>query len=210
VLGRSHRQARLALVKAAAKRVPGSSPGSAPFFLYGRLMTPEALIIQRPGVDLTTFLGVALKVLGRSLSSAADMSSMKLSDAERFLSCLAAMRNGITTDTPRLLSHLSYSILVVADEADVMDILECAAGMAFLMAETQVRNVLAAVLTGTLAQWKAAVLAGASQEMEATVRFAYNKIYSLFRAEGVNIWTNYRQKPARDQRTFLLEDKRGR
>lgn len=173
-------------------------------------MSPEAIIIQRPGVEFSTFLGVALKVLGHSLSTAADASNVKLTDASRFLTCLAAMRGGESSESPRLLPHVSYSLLIVADEADMFDILECAAGMAFATAETQVRSVLMAVITGTLAQWKAAVVAGSSPEMEPTVRFAFNKIHGLFRAEGINIWTNYRQKPARDQRTFLLEDKRGR
>lgn len=173
-------------------------------------MIPEAIIINRPAIDFTTFLGVALKVRGKSLSSAADASSVKMTDAGRFLACLSAMREGASTDSERLLPHASYSILIVADEADMMDILECAGGMAFVTEETQVRSVLMAVMTGTLAQWKAAVVAGASQEIEPTVRSAFNKIHGLFRAEGFNVWTHYRQKPSRDQHTYLLEDKRGR
>jgi len=172
-------------------------------------MTPEALIILRPEIDFSTFLGVALKVLGHSLASAADASSVKRSDPSRFLSCLSSMRSDGPDMSPRLLPHLSYSLLIVADEHDILDILECAAGMSFVTTESQVRNVLFAVVTGTLAQWKAAVIAGASQEIEPTVRYAFNKIQGLFKAEGLNLWAGYRQRQARDQRTFLLEDKRG-
>lgn len=175
-------------------------------------MTPEAIIIQRPCVDFTVFLGAALKVLGFSLSATTDMSPVHLSDTCRFLSCLASMRDSKTSSglSPYLLPHATYGILLVADEADTLDILERAAGMPFTTTVTQVRGVLFTVVTGNLAQWKSAVIAGSSQEVEPTVRHLYNNVHALFKAEGLNLWTDFRQKPAHDQVTYLLEDKRGR
>jgi len=173
-------------------------------------MTPDAIIIQRPDIDFVTFLGIALKVLGRSPAAMADASAIQLTDASRFLSCLASMRNpkALIDLNERLLPHISYSVLLVADEPDTVDILECAAGMPFVVAETVMRGVLAVIITGTLAQWKAAVLAGSSPEIEPATRFTFNKLHGLFRNEGLNLWAHCRQRQASDQWTYLLEDKR--
>lgn len=175
-------------------------------------MKPETIIIHRPDIDFTTFLGVALKVLGRSLSAAADSSHKQMSVATRYLSCLSAMHSSEVVNelNPKLLPHVSVSIFIVADEADIFDILECSAGIPFVTAETTLRGVLAAVLTGNLAQWKAAVMAGACPETEPIVRYAFNQIHGLFCGENINLWTDCRQKPSTDGVTYLLEDKRGR
>ena len=111
---------------------------------------------------------------------------------------------------PKLLSHVLYSVLVVADEPDVLDMMECTGGMSFVTAETIARGVLMVVMSGNLLQWKSAVLAGATPGMSAGVRYAYNQIQIQFQGEGVSLWTDFRQRPAADKVTFLLEDKRGR
>lgn len=177
-------------------------------------MQPEVLLISRTTIDFNTFLGVAMKVLGRSLSADVDTSALEMGEGGRFLRCLATMSRatmgGATVLNPKLLPHVSVGALVVADEVDLLDILECAAGMPFTKTETVARNVYIAIITGTLAQWRAAVVAGTSPECETTVRFAYNKFHGLFRAEFLNLWPDFQQQPAQDHVTFLLEDKRGR
>ena len=89
-------------------------------------MQPDAVLIQEPAVDFTTFLGLSHQMLGYSPARAADASPRELTDAERFLSCLAALRDpeapaGLTAN---LLAHVSFSVLVAADERDLLDILE--------------------------------------------------------------------------------------
>jgi hypothetical protein len=175
-------------------------------------MQPEAILINRPAIDFSVFLGVGHKVLGYSLGAAADQSHRDLCDAERFLSCLAALRdqNAPAGLPPKLLVHVSFSAIVVADDCDMLTILETCAGMAFAVAETTVRNVQCAVVSGTLAQWRDAVVSGSSREVEPPVRRCFNKLYGLFCDEGLNVWTDFRTKTATDQVTFLLEDKRNR
>lgn len=174
-------------------------------------MKPEILIIQRPDFDSPVFLSIALKVLGRSLASAVDASSKQLSAADCFLSYLSAMRSseaGIDLN-PELLTHVTYSVLVVANELDILDMAECAGGIPFVTAVTVVRGVLLAVMTGNLAQWQLAVIAGTAPEMPTEVRHAFNEIHTRFQSEGINLWANFRRRPATDQVTYLLEDKRG-
>ncbi len=175
-------------------------------------MQPEIFIIQRPDIDFPTYLGIALKVLGRSPASAADSSQRQLTDASRFLSCLSAMRNSEAEVglNPKFLSHVMYSVLIVADEPDVLDIMECAGGMPFVTVETIVRGVLMVIMSGSLAQWKSAVIAGSTPDMTPGVRHAFNRIQTQFQSEGISLWMDFRQRQATDNVTYLLEDKRGR
>ena len=105
---------------------------------------------------------------------------------------------------PRLLSHVSFSVFVVADEQDMLDILERCAGMPFVVEETTVRRVQCAVLTGTLAQWRDAVKNGSRRDVERNVRYCFNRIRGLFVSENVNVWTDCRERTALDE-TFYLE-----
>jgi len=107
---------------------------------------------------------------------------------------------------PSLLAHVSFSVLVAADERDMLEILQLA-NIPFVTAETLARGVLAAVITGTLGQWRDAVKSGSSPTAEPAVRYCFNKIYGLFNAAGLNVWGDFRPREAPDQ-TFYLEDKR--
>ena len=132
-------------------------------------MNPEVLLVTTPAVNFRAFLGACLHVLGYTPARAADASSRDLSEAEKFLSCLAALRDPKAPAglAPNLLSHVSFSVFVVADERDMLDILERCAGMPFVTAETTVRGMTAAIVTGTLAQWRDAVAAGSVQRRRA-------------------------------------------
>ena len=87
-------------------------------------------------------------------------------------------------------------MFVVADERDMRDILECCSGMSFVTAETLARSVTAAVVSGTLAQWRDAVASGSVPQVEPSVRAGFNKIYRLFRGAGLNVWSDYRAREA--------------
>ena len=176
-------------------------------------MMPDAVLIQVPSIDFRTFVGLSHKVLGRSPAASSDACRRELSDAERFLSCLAALRDerapvGLP---PHLLRHVSFSAFVGADERDMLDILQLCAGMPFVVVETVVRGVQAAVVTGTLSQWRDAVISGCSKGVEPPVRHCFNKLHGLFVDAGLNVWGDFSTRPAPDQTTFLLlEDKRHR
>jgi len=175
-------------------------------------MLPEAVLIQVPSIDFRTFIGLSHKVLGRSPAAPSDACRRELSDAERFLSCLAAMRDeqapvGLS---PHLLKHVSFSVFIGADDRDMLDILQLCSGLPFVVVETVVRGVQAAVVTGTLSQWRDAVVSGCSKGIDSSVRHCFNKLYGLFTAAGLNVWGDFQTRPAPDQTFLLLEDKRGR
>jgi hypothetical protein len=107
------------------------------------------------------------------------------------------------------LKHVSFSAFIGADERDMLEILQLA-GLPFVVVETIVRGVQAAVVTGTLSQWRDAVVSGCSKGVPTPVRHCFNKLHSLFTAAGLNVWGDYTPRSAPDQTFLLLEDKRGR
>ena len=173
-------------------------------------MTPDAVLIQEPRIDFATFLGLSHKMLGYSPAAAADASRRELTDAERFLSCLAALKDpdAPVALSPKLLAHVFFSALIAADERDMLDILEAASGMPFVATETLARGVQVAVVTGTLSQWRDAVKSGTATK--GSTRACYCKIMVLFERAGLaHVWNDFIKKPTPD-RLFLLEDKRTR
>jgi len=169
----------------------------------------DAVLIQRPAIDFTTFLGLSHKMFGHSPASAADRNRRQLNDAERFLSCLAALKdtNAPVGLPPNLLTHVSFSVLLATSERDLLDVLGYCARMPFVAADTVVRGIQAAVITGTLAEWRDAVISGCQANVEVTVRALFNKILSIFEAANLNVWSDCTRRPSKDN-TLLLEDKR--
>jgi hypothetical protein len=115
---------------------------------------------------------------------------------------------GPTLD-PKFLSHLSFSVFVVAEERDMLDILECCSGMSFVTTDTVITRVLAAVIAGTLAQWRDAVVAGLVREAEASVRVGFHRILNLFYSMNLNVWSDHDIREAADG-TFFMEPRRQR
>ena len=171
-------------------------------------MNPECLLISAPSVNFDALTSACETVLGYPLSRAASTSQRELSGAEAFLSCLAALRDpkAPVGFAANLLAHAAFSVLIVADERDFILILELCSGMAFVSAETLVRGVTAAVVSGTLAQWRDAVAAGCMRDAKPTVRIGFNRLYDIFCGANLDVWGNYRRDEARDG-TLLLEYK---
>jgi len=173
-------------------------------------MKPSVAIISDPAIDFATLLGVAQQALGYSPGAKADQVRREMSDSERLISCLSAFHDQAAPAglTPNLLSHVSFSILIVADERDLIDILEASSGMAFVTADSVSRGVMLAVLTGTLAQWRDAVKTGSAQTAQYNVRSCFCDIMRQFDERGLSVWKDQIVKPLNDH-TFYLEDKRG-
>lgn len=172
-------------------------------------MNADAILITQPAINFDLFLSIAHQALGVSIAASSDASRRPQSDAERFLSCLASMTPDKTGAlAPNLLSHVSFSVLFACDERDMLEVLECAAGIPFVISETVVRDVMLAVASGHLAAWRDAVVTGSRRN--GTVRLLYNKIQGQFEATGLNIWNDFIKKHVTTNGSpmFYLEDKR--
>ena len=169
-------------------------------------MPVEAVLITGPAIDFTTLLSLAHHAFGYNIAGNADASHRKMVDAEKFLSCLAAFKEEDGEVTPSLLSHVSFSVLVIADESDLLSILDRTSGMSFVRGETTAANVNVAVITGTLAQWRDAVVSGTDETTPPIVRTCYSKILLLFDRAGLtSVWNNFERHTAPDHSGFLLE-----
>lgn len=169
-------------------------------------MFPEAVLITQPAIDFNTLMAISHKALGYSIAAASDASKRQQNNAERFLSCLAALRDESAQPglSPNLLSHVSFSAIVAATDLDTIEILECASGMPFVSTETVARGVQLTVVTGTLAQWRDAVVSGTRRG--GPVQALYCQIMGQFEAHNLNVWTDFNKRWS--DNVFLLEDKR--
>ena len=174
---------------------------------------PQVLLVTTPAVNFRDFLVASADALGYSPASAADASRRELSEPQKFLCCLDAFRDRDArvgpTPNPKFLSHLSFTVYVVAEERDMLDILECCSGISFVTADTLVTRVLAAMITGTLAQWRDAVVAGLVREAQPTVRVGFHRIHGLFYGMNLNVWSDYDIREAGED-IFFMESKRHR
>lgn len=172
-------------------------------------MVPDVRLIAVPSVDFDTFLGLSQQALGRNPAAAGDASPRNLSDTERFIGCLVSMQCPAEHPGlfPHLLTHVSFSILVAADDRDMFDIIQIASGMPFVVTDTIMRGVQLAVITGDLNQWRDAVKSGSSLRKEFNVRAFFNRVMNLFVDAGLNAWTEFKKTDFHDQ-TFLLTDAR--
>ena len=138
-----------------------------------------------------------------------DSSDSDVTDVLRFISCLAAMRDPKSRAglIPNLLSHVSFSVFLVCEDRDMVDVLQYATGMSAVVADTVARGVQVAVISGTLAQWRDAVSSGSTATTEPQVRACFNAIHIIFQNAGMNVWTDYCVRTAEDT-TFYLENKR--
>ena len=178
-----------------------------PAFLLAGRMIPVSVLITQPSIDFKTLLTISHQALGYSIATASDESRRDQHPAERFLSCLAALRDQYAPAglTPNLLTHVSFSVLIIADEFDTLDILECAAGMPFVTTETQARGAQLTLVSGTLAQWRDAVVTGTRKG--GAVQGLYCQIMSHFESVNLNPWSDFNKKWASEGRLFLLERK---
>lgn len=174
-------------------------------------MPVEVFLITTPAIDFNMFLSLTHEALGYNIAGEADASHRKMVDTEKFLSCLAVLKDRAGEITSDLLSHVSFTVLVVTDARHLFGILDVASGMSFVRAMTA-PNAEIAVISGTLRQWRNAVASGTKETAPPTVRACYSKILLLFDRAGLTfVWNNFDRRMALDHSGYILEsNQRGR
>ena len=173
-------------------------------------MVPTVCLVQKPSIDFDSLIGIGNEVLGYSPATAADQEPRRLSQTEKFLSCLASFNSQSAPVglSPHLLGHSSFSVLVCAAERDLIDILEVASGMSFVTGDTIMRGAMVAVITGNLTQWRDAVVSGLDSQQDLVVRGCYALLLNIFDDEGLTpVWSAFDRRTS-DQGLPLLTHKR--
>ena len=168
-------------------------------------MSPIAILVTLPNVDFTKFVGACREVLGYSPATAANSCRWDLSESEKFLSCLAAIRN---QEAPVGIARLCYHIfrvvcLSLRTSGTCSKFWERCTAMPNVSAETTVRGVRAAVVSGTLAQWREVVATASVRETHLSVRTGFTNIHRMFIGAGLNLWKDYSIRDVSDGTRFL-------
>lgn len=159
-------------------------------------------------MNTPTFLTLATEMLGYSPARAADSAGLK--NQAHMLSCLAAFRDKNVPANVKasrdVYNLLHYGCLFAADEVDMPAILEVLDGMSFALTDTKLRGVQAVIATGSLREWKTAVIRGCRVEQPEFIRRVYDKIYTQFCALGLTDVFLVKHKRMLSDQTFTLED----
>lgn len=174
-------------------------------------MIPQPILITQPAVNFAQLASLTHQALGYSVTQSTDGYHRKLSDAEKFISSLDALRDpdapvGLP---PELLAHVDFAVLIAAIDRDMQDILSICSGMPFVVNDTTARGIQIAVIKGNLQQWRDAVAGGCSDRTQPMVRAGFNNIHRMFiEADLGSVWCDFTTTRRPDNTYLLLEDKR--
>jgi len=160
-------------------------------------------LIQFTTLYTGEFLNATKQALGRGLLDAPDRAGLQspLSD----MLAVAALKGDVspTASECRGFLHLYHAgFLVMAPEFDLIGILE-AASMPNITSPTVKRGLAIAVVTGTLEQWKSAIIRGASRSSELEIRQTYNNVYLEFTRIGVSQAFDLKSVDTQDSTVYL-------
>jgi hypothetical protein len=170
-------------------------------------MVPQSVLIQQPVISMDTLMGACSQMFDHNVAEAVDRDHRKLADAEKFLSVLEAMRQpGAPVGLPPdLMGHVTFSVLTVATTWDMLGFFAVCSGLQQVVADTKERDIVVAVTTGTLGQWRDAVVFGCSEYQNPVIRESFNQLHSVFVSNGLtSVWRDFDQRTSTDQQTFLL------
>jgi hypothetical protein len=149
------------------------------------------------------------QALGRSISSAADKANFD--PPLHHMACIASLKEPDLKPTAAsikpYLNLFHAGFVVAADERDFSEILEVA-GMPSVLVDTLQRDTKCAFITGTVAQWRDALLRGGVSTVSSSTRHIYNDIYREFSRLGLATAMELTVSQERPDRTFLIEYKR--
>jgi hypothetical protein len=121
--------------------------------------------------------------------------------------CVAAMKtpeSRTSEDIAPYLNMFHAGFLIASEERDCAEILELA-GMPSIRVETVERGIFALFISGSLSQWKDAVLRGCQSNARRETRHVYNQIYTKFKDMGLAGIFSVKSKQHPRDNTFLLE-----
>jgi hypothetical protein len=173
-------------------------------------MNPVAMIVVKPALDQLAFLPLCREMLGYSPARRADGANLK--EIPHLMTMLAGFRSekvapGVRGATD-IYDLLHFGCLIAADERDMLPILEITSGMPFALTETVARGVLAVIVTGSLRQWRRAILRGCRAETTTQTRCAFGHLYTAFSALGLADLFGASKRVAPDHTFLLITDGR--
>ena len=162
-------------------------------------------LIQFSNLDLQKYIILGRQGFDRNLAAAADGTGHE--PPLHHMLCVAGMKNPDAKTADDLAPYLDLfhaGFMLVADECDWTEILELAS-MPCVLSQSVERGVDVGVLSGTLTQWRNAMLRGCQRETSRAARWTFNQIYNEFNKVGIAGAFKFRTKQSSRDNTFLLE-----
>ncbi|MGN6136574.1 MAG: hypothetical protein ACTHOU_18980 [Aureliella sp.] len=150
-------------------------------------------LISKPHVDFHTLLKVAFDGTGKKLAAFADGSNRPFTDDKKFATCLSALIDQDPVSLhPMVATHLHFAGLLVCEELDLIDVLQAGGKLAYLgTPASKARGAMIAFLSGTLGDWRDAVISGLLQP---TTQPIFETVYRTFISAGyASAWAGYRE-----------------
>jgi len=174
-------------------------------------MADQVIPITLSQVDWTNYLSVSKRLLGRSPATGVDNCPAQLSSISKYLASLAEFKLGRTSDVQSnlrrpgpWLRHFSLSFMVVSSTTTILFFAETTS-LDVLSAPAAEDEGRVAILSGTLADWRDAVIICCNPDVPKRLRLLFNTIKRAFDQLGLNdIWFEYRAKDLHDD-TYCLE-----
>lgn len=171
-------------------------------------MAPEAILISKPVLNTSLFLRACNDMLGYSPARKAD--AVGASDQVYMMACFSAFANQNATaavkDGRDVYGLQHYVFLIVGEDVDMFEVLNICSGMEIATTETTARGIIAALIGGSLRQWRTAAIRGCRQDRSQEIRACFDKVYVQFAA--LNLADVFaRQKRQLPDQTFYLEDR---
>lgn len=165
-------------------------------------------LVQLSSLDLSTFLPIGRKVLDRSLSEKPDNAG--LNPPLNHMLCVASIKSkDIKANAAACKPYLNLfhaGFLIASYDRDLPEILEIA-GLPSVTTESVERSLMLTFISGSLSQWRDALLRGCQNEVSRGVRDIYNSVYREFKRIGIGPAFDFNQFENKKDRTFLLENK---
>jgi len=165
----------------------------------------KAFLVQVSSLSLERLVPLGRKALDRNVAERAD--SWDLQPPSHHMLCIAAIDSvpKDRNDAAKYLGMFHAGMAMVASEYDSADIL-ATSGMPSIVTDTVERGYQFLYLTGTLDQWRLALLRGCSHDRSG-VQQAYNSVYSEFDKVGLARLFEMK-KVTQTSGLFLLEYRR--
>ena len=163
---------------------------------------PEVYPLQIGRVDWELYVKICQSFLGESPTRGIDAAGIDVKAPIAFLKTLDLGNQPINAmSQEHLYNHIFFSFMIITDISTIAQISE-RTELNLLFVEKRSKALV--VLSGTLKEWKYAIIYCCNSRAETLLRGLFNEIFIKFEAAGFKeIWERFKQVPRGDG-TFAL------
>lgn len=171
----------------------------------------EVIPLVSTEVNWNQLLVIAKQALGRNVAHQLDSVGMSPISVAAYIATLGAFHdwelrpNDILKDAGPLLKHAFFGFLVISSVGVLMEIMEDTP-LNVMSATSVMTDVRISVITGTLEEWRTAIINGLSALSGVELRLFLGRCMAHFESLGLGLlWVNHKKSVMLDKSIILLE-----